>query len=91
MNTNLFLDKYYGLLKKIDKIDDLCTHDEFYDTIHTQFFDHMAEYYNFITEYSDEVSGTRAIQAMHRLIRALKLPVKEFKIPERALHIFFKT
>lgn len=89
MNVKLFLEKYYSLLKKID-VSDAYTDDKFYEEIHTEFFYHMAQYYNFITEYSDETPGARAIQAMHRLIRKLKLPVKEFRVPERSLHIFYK-
>jgi hypothetical protein len=90
MNTKAFLDKYYGLLREINNVEPVYTMDKFYSLIYDKLFVYMAEYYNFITEYSDETPGAYAIQAMHRLIKKLKLPVKEFKIPERSLHIFYK-
>ena len=88
MNVGLFLKKYYKLIEDINSAD-VDSVDAFYTKVYTEVFDYMADYYNFITEYSDETEGDHAIQAMHRLIRKLNLPVNEFKVPSLALHIFY--
>lgn len=90
MNAKLFLEKYYTLLDKIEAIDSLYGYDEFYLKLYDQLFYCMARYYNFITEYSDETPGARAVQTIHRITKMLNLPIKEFKVPSRALHIFYK-
>jgi len=90
MNTQLFLEKYYKLLEHIND-SALSDYSDFYVKVYEDFFTHMAEYCNFITEYSDETSGVRAIQAMHRLVKKLELPVKEFKVPSLSLHIFYRV
>lgn len=86
----LFLEKYFNLLKNIEATDAYCDN-EFYDTIYSNFFDHITKYFNLAVYYTDETSGMHAVDGVNSLIKILKLPIEKFIVPNNpCLHIYYK-